>query len=552
MAAPNQAVVFEVQVEVARARAELASLGKGAETMGGGLDKLNKGLNRFDAATREAQKVVRGLGDAMGGTKSQAAEMIGVAADLGGAFASGGLFGVGMAAGLYAVTQLTRAWNMDKQAAQQWSRTLRETVKTDVESMLTSMNALNKEIVTFGLSGREAERGALQAYADESASNAEFFKKDIAEREEVIRRTERTMDLARQGKTRGGKNYEGEVATQRLLIEGSKAKLAAEESDLAVAREKLSVLDTVINKTNVFAAAEKRRQDAEEAARKAKQDAGRITGSGRDLEGSDSIQNQLNAAQSRTDAIVGAEIAAEQTAREQYAKDMAEQDAQLLTESAQINSELLQQAQTWQDAHTEVERAGIEERQRLYEEDLAFRTQIGAEAIGIGVGATQSLLDGLITGQEHALELFAVSVMKQAGSAMIGHGINALAGGIAANSLIPGSGVVAMGTGAGLIAGGLTLGGIGTGVEHTMVNGGQLFKALPDPTKDKSTSDRGVNSGRPGASSGAATGGGQTVINVTYSAAGPMPEQTGREVAKALETLRRRQGLTPVRQGPNA
>lgn len=540
MAVAAEQAIFEIVVKGDQAKRELGAVRSSAETLGGGLDKLNKGLNKFDAATREAQKVVRGLGDAMGGTKSQAVEMIGVAADLGGAFASGGVFGVGMAAALYSVTQLTRAWNLDKEQAKQWGEFLKTQVKSDVDILLKSIRDLNTEAGQFGLDARGKQVSSLRTFVDDSERAAGFFKSDIEERQAIVAGQEKMLANFAAGRVKLGEatidKIHKEIALQKVLIEGSKAKLAAEERDLAVGRDNLSLLEQQANKEAIFDQAEKRKKEAEEAAKKAQSAAEKSGGTVGlfGVRGGAIWDAMFLEGRKQEEAWRAADLAAEK----QHKEDMLEQARQLAIESDQIADEGIQQASARSQIITEIEKEGIEERQRLLEQDMEFRTQIATEALGIGVSASQQLLDGFITGQDHALELFAVNVMRQAGSAMIGHGINALAGGIAANSLIPGSGTVAMGTGAGLIAGGIALGGAATGVEHTMVNGGQLFTKLPDPSS-KSASDRGVNSGRGRGGPGGGDGAGIT-YTFNYGVAGPQPDETAREIARQNRRARSR------------
>ncbi len=179
-------------------------------------------------------------------------------------------------------------------------------------------------------------------------------------------------------------------------------------------------------------------------------------------------------------------------------------------------------------------------REHRYQEDLEERSQLSGEMIAIGVGSAQTLTDALITGQEKALEHFAASVMSQAGSAMIGHGINAAAGGIAMLSLGNPAGAGALATGAGLIAGGVALGGIGSGIEHTLA-GGQIGKALPDEKKQKAERDRGVDD-KPrgsGSSGGKWSAGGMTIVN-NYQVGGPIAEDAARANQELSRTAERR------------
>jgi hypothetical protein len=161
------------------------------------------------------------------------------------------------------------------------------------------------------------------------------------------------------------------------------------------------------------------------------------------------------------------------------------------------------------------------------------------------------LLAGIITGQEDAVAHFAASAMAMAGSAMIGHGIDALSGGVAMLSLGNPAGAVPVAVGSGLVAGGLALGGVGTGIEHVLA-GGVIGQALTGSDASAgAASDPGVNRGRSSRGSGGSRGGGGvTHIHVNYAAAGPHPEDTGRAVNEAWNAYQRSAGKEVRVQGP--
>jgi hypothetical protein len=164
------------------------------------------------------------------------------------------------------------------------------------------------------------------------------------------------------------------------------------------------------------------------------------------------------------------------------------------------------------------------------------QAQLYAEVLGIVAGATEQMIADVINGQEHAVERFAATMFKQAGTAMIGHGINALAGGLSTQALILApetGGASSIATGAALIAGGLALGGVGAGIDKAIGGGGGSTSAA--------ARSPGVNTGGGGRARGQGEGGGVT-INIVYGAAGPAPQDTGREVHKALIAFQRSSG----------
>lgn len=169
-------------------------------------------------------------------------------------------------------------------------------------------------------------------------------------------------------------------------------------------------------------------------------------------------------------------------------------------------------------------------------EELRAQSQFLMEWTGIGVSALQEYLDAKIKGEENAEAMIAVSLMRTAGQALIGHGIN-----------LAGAAVVSAGTGAipiaaaqaaqaaGLIAGGIALGATATGIEH-IAAGGVVGKPLEDK---KAAKDRGAS---PRGGSGGGGGSGGLTVNVSYGAGGPLPEDIAREIDKVVKSNDRRRG----------
>lgn len=159
--------------------------------------------------------------------------------------------------------------------------------------------------------------------------------------------------------------------------------------------------------------------------------------------------------------------------------------------------------------------------------------QMAAGALGVVAGASAQMIDGIITGQEHAVEQAAVSVLKQAGTFVVGEGIKLSAAGVAGTLLGNPLGPGQVAGGLALTGLGLSMGGAGAAWAHQL-GGGTIGKALPD---DKaSRSDRGAS---PRSSSDSSSGG-PLVVNISYGVGGPLPEDTAREVRKVLDVDSRR------------
>jgi len=167
-------------------------------------------------------------------------------------------------------------------------------------------------------------------------------------------------------------------------------------------------------------------------------------------------------------------------------------------------------------------------------QELAAQSQFVMQWTGIGVDALQTYLDAKIKGEENAEALMAASLMRTAGQALIGHGINLAGAAVvsAGTGLLPVAAAQAAGA-AGLIAGGVALGATATGIEHVSAGG-----TIGKPLDDKATRDPGASP----RSSGGGGSGGPLIVNVAYGAGGPLPEDIAREIHKVTSSGNRRRG----------
>ena len=172
------------------------------------------------------------------------------------------------------------------------------------------------------------------------------------------------------------------------------------------------------------------------------------------------------------------------------------------------------------------------EQKRHAQQNAEYATQ----ATSIVTGATQQYVEARIKGEKDAEAMFVASIMAQAGQALVGYGIQAIGRGVleASNPVTAVLAPASFGTGAALIGAGVGLGGVSAGIGHISA-GGTIGKELPDK---KAAKDKGASPGRGGGNGG----GGPLVVNVAYGVGGPLPEDTAREISKAVNTGRRRGG----------
>lgn len=95
---------------------------------------------------------------------------------------------------------------------------------------------------------------------------------------------------------------------------------------------------------------------------------------------------------------------------------------------------------------------------------------IAQQSAGVIAGTSTQLIADLISGQEKALEHFGVSVMAQAGQALVGYGVQAIGRGVLelSNPLTAPLAPVSFAAGGGLIAAGVGLGGVAGGLSGLM------------------------------------------------------------------------------------
>jgi hypothetical protein len=209
-----------------------------------------------------------------------------------------------------------------------------------------------------------------------------------------------------------------------------------------------------------------------------------------------------------------ATMRAEAEERKRLAKEAAQEEIRAERERAH-------EAQRIMDEKAEAQRRHLEE---MAQAQAGYAMQ----ATAIVAGTSQQLIGDLISGQEQALERFGVSIMAQAGQALVSYGIQAIGRGVLELSspvtaaLAPAS----FAAGAGLVAAGVGLGGVSAGLGNLMGGGGgQRERRLPGSMAAPQQ-----------------TNGGGTVIQITYAgASGPTADQGGRAVVEGLARAQRRQ-----------
>jgi len=476
----------QVDAALEKTRAQTSSLGGGMSSLQGSLDRVDK------AASRSVQQGIGSLSFALGGTAGQAAGLLDGIGDVAGALAGGGAFGLALATAAAALSFTadrfdwlgTKAAEATKKATEHFDD-LKKEIK-DLDDALIAM-ATGTTIQRVKQQAITAEKELAARQAIEAVGGADKFARLVgyeAQGVKLPRMIQNAYDAAI-------------LATKEFTLENDKLTKSIRNSQF---------------ERHLQEVAEQALEAGRTASGKPKGDV--VTGGG-------------GSSQAILDETERASIIRQDAEQARYKDELDAGERRL-----EANTEMQRK---WVDIELSAANAVEAIKDKALKDDLErgqkesdARRAIAAEALNLGVSSAQSLTDALITGQDNALEHFAASIAKQAGSAMIGHGINAAAGGLAMLSLGNPAGAAGLATGVALIGGGLALGGVGTGIEHTLA-GGEIGKALPTKGAgaEAAMRDRGIDDRQRGGGSSSRGGGALTVVN-NYNVGGPLAEDSAR------------------------
>jgi hypothetical protein len=535
----DQQVKYTITADASQANSELAKVDKAAASLVGNEKALATETAKATAAIREQGKVAStaavATATAAGSTRNMGQAALEASRGLedlqygiGGVvnnipslvMALGG--GMGLTAaislGAVAVNQLAKNFGAVDPAAKEASQKAREHVK----GLRDEIEGLSQDLRSLQVG---AERAAMEAQAEivgRAAQAAQAALSPLGGIDRFERLKDRT-DLPLAIAENIGK---ASVAMNELDLEMSKLagmrriqveKDAQRKIDLAV--------DAANAETERESASNKSSLNNESELAKLRYD---IFIAGLDSE--DKALKEVNDAR-RKDA---------KAQKEQEAKDVADSFKEMDRERAKnqktMDRERAKNQKTADKEKLKQEKKSLKDIEAEQERHAKQNEQYATQAVGIVTGATQQYVEARIKGEKNAEAAFAASIMAQAGQALVSYGVQAIGRGVleASSPLTAALAPASFAAGAGLIVAGTGLGGIGAGIGHTAA-GGTIGKELPDK---KAAKDKGASPGRGGSGSG----GGPLVVNVAYGAGGPLPEDTAREIQKAVDTGRRRGG----------
>lgn len=154
------------------------------------------------------------------------------------------------------------------------------------------------------------------------------------------------------------------------------------------------------------------------------------------------------------------------------------------------------------------------------------------------INVSQDYFKAKIEGAEHAEEMAAAAFLSGVGDQLVGLGTKNLFEGAGLLIMSAGAdprGYAMTGLGAAAIAAGIGMGAGSAAISHQAA-GGTVGKPIEDK---KAAKDRGAS---PRGGSGGGGGSGGLVVNVSYGAGGPLPEDIAREIDKVVKSNDRRRG----------
>lgn len=522
----GEEIVLNIIVNGEQANAELKAINAAARKGGDGIHGLGEELDKVGGkAGKDAANAMRTMSFALGGLGGEASTAIAAVGDLADVLTGGPLVGGLLAAGA-AAAFLYHQYEEGQQRVKDFDDALGaigEHITTVHKKRIDDMGAAVRDLLT---ELRNFGKDTRQITIDDMVSTLSMAESHTGS-------VDRKLQLARSAlATEAGKIHPDEdalnekqqvVETFNRLSTSLHDTVDAANKDIAAATKAALELD----------AKENQRERDKEAAAAAAANAKEIDTRGGPVDADADFRAKVLAAQIKADEDERKRIIQQKADIKQAIDEETDAKRKAAQDQAAIDADYVKRHKDALDKlHTDTLAA-------LAAEETARKTA-AAEVVGIGVGSAQALTDALITGQKDALAHFAASVFKQAGTAMIGHGIDAAAGGIAMLSLGNPAGGIPLATGAGLIAGGIALGGVSAGIENSLA-GGSLGRAPPDKTASAKGADAGAR-GRSGGSLGSGgngSGRGFTVNNY-YGVGGPQADDNARRMRDLLRLAARR------------
>lgn len=581
-------MVFEVQVEAARARAELAALGKAHETMGGSMERVAGNVERLRAKQLELAQALATAGNAV----QKDAVLIGaLRKELESTTATLNSFGASQARvtqGMRGAATATAAnLNSTATAAQRIQRTMGPAAAAvqgfsgamgDGSSTAGKFLGVGAQLgsafmgggkIGLGIAAGAIAFGFIKKKIDEAEEATRSYKaaseemaqaivdasntklKSFSDRLEEMRKGLQNMGMAtgeqlvRDLKNQAAKD-EAELADNERRLEVQRER-AAEAQQLASNTRGRAFDERAADEQRTLANLETRVTSLRESVAALK---GQIPGAELSAFSERSLAklNEKPSGMGASTRLGPGENVAPASMEEwlpfskwaQQEKAQAEQVALVLVDESGPMGQARRETLSFYDEAAQAAELSTARQQMMWDNlgvaiGATFKDLHGEMAslaqgsFSVLTGVAQGYFDALITGEEHAAEMAAASALRGIGEQLVGFGTQATfkgAGYLIESAGLDPRGYGMLGLGAAAIGAGMGMGAAGTAVAHT-ASGGAVGHALPDANKE-----RGVNQGR-GSSSGGNNGSGEgRSYHFHYGVAGPQPDETARAFAR--------------------
>ncbi len=509
-------------IDKARAKMDVA---------GDAASKLAQGFGKLDAAVQRNTPTLKGMQEglgksagalaamsaAMGQGESKLAKFGQAAVGLMGAFAVGGPFLAGLTAAGFAIEAYSKASKDAEAANNVWRKSVDEMASgihlrtlSSLQPTREAIKAITDEVKNFGKTAHEIALEGAVAMQQQIESQIANIEKTARFRQASANVAEAGLESARM-KGRGIDDAQDRFDLAQQVLTENRIKL----DELRIAAG--GAEDAVWKLAEGMAGLGAKKGAAKGSGGASAGDPLLAAFTGEGVEG---LGGDLESSRAET---------YQRAAEARRSAEQAEIDGAVAKEQrlAAIEKGAAAERASQREIDNERRRASEE---RLHQDVAGYATQ-GA---GIVAGASQQLIADLITGQEHAAERFGLSIMQQAGQALVSYGTQAIGRGIleASSPLTAVLAPASFGAGALLIGAGVGLGGAAAGL------GSNLSASSSSSARTSPGTSTRAGSGSSGAASGAPS---TTVINVTYGAAqGKVAEDVARETANAVRRDKRR------------
>jgi hypothetical protein len=478
----TEKVGLELSINTQQANAALDKTRASALSMGGALEKV-------DRASAAAAKGIGALGPAMGTLSRSSSETLRGLGDIAGLIGTGGALGIGLGLAAVAVSKVADAWTASERAAKAAAEEAVRSARTITEAIRTSIEEIE-------IAKTKAETGIT----DTAEARARMLRVELSGLNYQIKQLELTAPQGVLGK----------------LFSDSDNKLDAAREKAKALAEELAKIDAALADKRSASLGAPRTAPAAPAPRGG--------GGGGSLAALAAIgYGDESALPESAFAIAGPSAESTQAladARLEVARVEAEQRVRIAREA---HDQMLADDKAASDAMIATQR----------EQTATYAAVVGGVAT-----LTGSLAAGIIAGQESAWASFLSGAASQAGQFITLEGAKTLAVGVGGALVGNPAAPAQIAGGIALMAAGSAIATGGAAAAQQLAGGGG--RAGGGGGAVSARREVGVNRGR--SSGGNGTNNGPTVINVTYSAAGPRPEDTGRAVNTALQAHRRRTG----------